>query len=219
MVKNLPANGVNIRDTSLIPGLEDPPEEGMAIHSSILAWWISWTEECGRVQLYRVAKHWTQLKWLSTHTFSPWYDPVCLSVSRIWHLWLTEVMVYMSLHTYYMYILYMLFAQLCLTLFVTPWTVAHLAPLSMKFSRQEYWSGLPFPSPGDPHNPWIEPKSPALQADSFLSEPPEKPICYTCTPLYYIRLQSYWESLAGFEEANGCDSKAHLAKKWGQPLT
>ena len=85
--------------------------------------------------------------------------------------------------------------------------------------QQEYWSGLPFPSPGDPHKPWIEPKSPALQADSFLSEPPEKPICYTFTQLYYIRLQSYWESLAGFEEANGCDSKAHLAKKWGQPLT
>ena len=46
--------------------------------------------------------------------------------------------------------------------FVTPWTVAHHAPLSMGFSRQEYWSGLPFPSPGDLPNPGTEPKSPAL---------------------------------------------------------
>ena len=56
--------------------------------------------------------------------------------------------------------------QSCLTL-ATPWTVAHQDPLSMEFSRQEYWSGLPFPSPGDLHNPGIEPGSPALQADSL----------------------------------------------------
>ena len=49
------------------------------------------------------------------------------------------------------------------------------APLSMEFSRQEYWSGLPFPSPGDHPDPGIEPGSPALLADSLLSEPPEKP--------------------------------------------
>ena len=55
----------------------------------------------------------------------------------------------------------------CLTL-VTPWTVAHWASLSMGFSRQEYWRGLPFPSPGDLPNPGIEPTSPALQADSLL---------------------------------------------------
>ena len=47
--------------------------------------------------------------------------------------------------------------------------------LSMKFSRQEYWSGLPFPSPGNLPNPGIKPKSPALQADSLPSEPPGKP--------------------------------------------
>ena len=50
----------------------------------------------------------------------------------------------------------------CPTL-ATPWTIARQAPLSMGFSRQEYWSGLPFPSPGDPPNPGIEPQSPALQ--------------------------------------------------------
>ena len=57
-------------------------------------------------------------------------------------------------------------------LFATPWTVAHQAPLSMGFSGQEYWSGLPFPSPGDLPNPGIEPGSPALQADALSSEPP-----------------------------------------------
>ena len=52
-------------------------------------------------------------------------------------------------------------------LFATPWTGAHQAPLSMGFSRQEYWSGLPFPSPGDFPNPEIESRSPELQADAL----------------------------------------------------
>ena len=56
-------------------------------------------------------------------------------------------------------------------LFVTPWTVAYQAPQSMEFSRQEYWSGLPFPSPGDLPYLRIEPGSPALQADTLRSEP------------------------------------------------
>ena len=56
-------------------------------------------------------------------------------------------------------------------LYVTPWTVAQQAPLSMEFSRQEYWSELPFPSPGDLPNPGTEPRSPALQAVSSPSEP------------------------------------------------
>ena len=59
-----------------------------------------------------------------------------------------------------------LVAQFCATLWA-PWTVAHQAPLSMEFSRQEYWSGLPFPSPGDLPDPEIKPESPALQADSL----------------------------------------------------
>ena len=59
-------------------------------------------------------------------------------------------------------------------LFATPWTVAYQAPLSMEFSRQEYWSGLPFPSPGDLPDPGIKPRSPALQADALPSEPPGK---------------------------------------------
>ena len=60
-------------------------------------------------------------------------------------------------------------------LFVTPWSVAHQAPPSMEFSRQESWNGSPFPSPGDLPNPGIEPGSPTLQADALLSEPPGKP--------------------------------------------
>ena len=53
----------------------------------------------------------------------------------------------------------------CVQLCVTPWTIAHQAPLSMRFPRQEYWSGLPFPSPGDLLNPGIKPVSPAWQAE------------------------------------------------------
>ena len=59
-------------------------------------------------------------------------------------------------------------------LFVTPWTVAYQAPPSIIFSRQEYWSGLPFPSPGDLPNLVIEPWSPTLQADALTSELPGK---------------------------------------------
>ena len=57
-------------------------------------------------------------------------------------------------------------------LFATPWTVAYQAPPSMGFSRYEYWSEVPFPSPGDLPDPGIEPRSPAFQADALTSEPP-----------------------------------------------
>ena len=67
-------------------------------------------------------------------------------------------------------------------LLVTPWTVAYQAPLSLGFSRQEYWSGLPFPSPGDLPDPGIEPASlmsPALAGGFFTTESPGKPILYS----------------------------------------
>ena len=60
-------------------------------------------------------------------------------------------------------------------LFVTPWTVARQAPQSMEFSRQEYWSGLPVPYPGDLPKPGIKPGSPARQADTLPYEPLGKP--------------------------------------------
>ena len=60
-------------------------------------------------------------------------------------------------------------------LFVTPWIVVHQAPLSMEFSRQGYWNGLPFPFPGDLPNPGIESRSPTLRVGSLPSEPPRNP--------------------------------------------
>ena len=60
-------------------------------------------------------------------------------------------------------------------LFATPWTVAYQAPPSMGFSWQQYWSGLPFPSPGDLPDPGIKPGSPAFQADALTAEPRGKP--------------------------------------------
>ena len=60
-------------------------------------------------------------------------------------------------------------------LFASPWAVGHQAPLSMELSWEEYWSGLPFPSPGDLPYPGNEPESPALQVDSLPAEPPGKP--------------------------------------------
>ena len=74
-------------------------------------------------------------------------------------------------------------------LFVTPWTVAHQAPPSMGFSRQEYWSGLPFPSPGDLPDPGIKPRSPTLQAGALASEPSGKPNGYTVS-LYFLMTNS-----------------------------
>ena len=63
----------------------------------------------------------------------------------------------------------------------TPWIVAYQFPPFIEFSRQEYWSGLPFPSPGDLPDPGIEPRSPSLQADALPSEPPGKAVvfCYS----------------------------------------
>ena len=63
--------------------------------------------------------------------------------------------------------------------FATPWTVAHQAPLSMGFSRQEYWSGLPFPSLGDLPDPGVEPMSPALQVGSL-------PLSHQGSPFYFL---------------------------------
>ena len=68
MVKNLPANAGDIKDVGLIPGQEDPLEEGMAIHFSILAWRIPWTEEPGRLHTVE-SQSWTRLKQLSMHTY------------------------------------------------------------------------------------------------------------------------------------------------------
>ena len=75
---------------------------------------------------------------------------------------------------------------------MTPWTVACQAPLSMEFSRQEYWSGLPFPLPGNLPDPWIKPESPALQADALLSELLGKPLLQTPI-LTSLKLYSFYD--------------------------
>ena len=85
----------------------------------------------------------------------------------------------------------------CVRLFVTPWTVACQAPLSMGFSRQEYWSGLPLPSPGELPDPGIEPRSPALQAyyrDLWLNSLCLFPQFY-CTCLYFHYFKHWFKIL------------------------
>ena len=91
----------------------------------------------------------------------------------------------------------------CVRLYATPWTVAHQAPLSMEFSRQEYWSGLPFPYTGYLPELGIEPGSPALQADSLPSEPPRNPNKGLISKTYEQPIQ--------------CNIK-HPIKKWAENL-
>ena len=71
--------------------------------------------------------------------------------------------------------------------FATLWTIVHQAPLSIGISKLGYWSGLPFPSPGDLLNPGIEPGSPALQADVLPSEPPGEPYICIYNFIFYIK--------------------------------
>ena len=93
---------------------------------------------------------------------------VCIYIYVYVYIYYICVCVYVYMYIY-IYIVKLL-SHVCLL--VTPWTVAHQAPPSMEFSRQEYWSGLPFPSPGDLPDPGVKPGSPALQADALPSEPP-----------------------------------------------
>ena len=96
-----------------------------------------------------------------------------------------------------------LVAKLCLTL-ATPWTVACQAPLSKRFSRQEYWSGLPFPSPGDLPDPGVEPQShackqiPASQVDSSQTGPGEKPYAFRTLPSLISLLSFPYARLLAF---------------------
>ena len=155
-------------------------EKEMATHSSILAWRILWIEEPGgllSMGSHRVGHDWSNLacmhaleKEMATHSsILAWRVPgteepgrlLSMGLHRVRHDWSDFVGTYMKS-----------FSHVCL--FATPWTVAYRAPLSMGFSRQFYWSGLPFPSPKDLPNPGIEPRSPALLTDALLSEPPGK---------------------------------------------
>ena len=81
--------------------------------------------------------------------------------------------------------------------FVTPWAVAHKAPLSMEFSRQENWSGLPFPFPGDLPDPGIGPGSPVQRAGSLSSEPPGKPFSFHIQPFSFT-FSAFARSIGNF---------------------
>ena len=83
----------------------------------------------------------------------------------------------------------------CVWLFATPWTVAHQAPWSLGFSRQECWSGLPFPSPGHLPDPGIKPRSPILRADALPSEPPGKPTPWTSPRAQIEVILSGWKKM------------------------
>ena len=100
----------------------------------------------------------------------------------------------------------------CVRLFGTPWTIGYQAPLSMGFSRQEYWSGLPFPSPEDLPDPGIEPGSPALQADALTSEPAGKPRVYSRGLEMYMgrREQGMIDGICGCRHNLGKKSKVRL---------
>ena len=98
----------------------------------------------------------------------------------------------------------------CVQLFATPWTVTLQAPLSMAFPKQEYWSGLPFPSPGCLLNPGIQPRSPALAGRFFTSQPPAAAakllqLCPTLRPhrRQPTRLPHPWDS-PGKNTGVGC---------------
>ena len=80
---------------------------------------------------------------------------------------------------------------------LTSWTVAGQAPLSMRFPRREYWSGLPFPPPWDLPDPGIEPASPALAGRFFTTEPPGKPLNQWTKDYFYFRITrlSDWDVL------------------------
>ena len=118
-------------------------------------------------------------KEMATHSSNfarriPWTEEPCrlqsMGSQRVEHDW-----THMHPNPYSLTFTWLYVHTSCVWLFATPWTVAYQAALSMEFSRQNYWSGLPFPSPGDVTNPGIKPRSLTLQADTLPSEPPAKP--------------------------------------------
>ena len=165
--------------------------------SVIKLWEIVKERKAWCAAVYVVAKSWT---WLSDWTEMLLYTICSLTliynycfINRIEkkELKAKSIVILAFIFTYittftYIYLFLLLFLLSwekwkwkllsCVRQFVTLWTVARQAPLSMGFSRQEYWNWLPFPSPGDLPNPGIELGSPALQADSLPSEAPGNPM-------------------------------------------
>ena len=106
-------------------------------------------------------------------------------------------------------------------LFVTPWTAAHQAPQSMGFSRQDYWSGLPFPSRGDLPDSGIKPESPALEADALTSEPPGKlnPNKYSRPRSRDSQKKSLFRSLLTLQHLLSLLFPDHTPDRWGEECT
>ena len=146
-------------------GQEDPLEKEMSTHSSILAWEIPWTEEPGGLQSMGSQK--SQIQWLKNNNLSINRTNLCESPSE------DPQQSVMSAQE-----LLLLTPFSHVWLFATPWTVGHQAPLSMGFSRQGYWSGVPSPPPGDLPDPGIEPASPdGSRTEGFcIAEPQGKPL-------------------------------------------
>ena len=117
---------------------------------------------------------------VSQHTLNKWVHEPKVKLYQETHWTTTKSSIYCFFSLIVSIWYFHLYAYVCylfslVQLFVTPGTVARQAPLSMEFSRQGYWSGLPFPSPGDLPDPGIEPRSPTLQADVLPSELLGKP--------------------------------------------
>ena len=155
----------------------------MAIHSSVLALRISWMEEPGGLQSMGSQRAGHNLAVKQQHRYNRILFSASFPLSRS-EWWHSDFSLYMCL--VFPIVASIPYPFLCfqevkvkllsrVRLFATPWTVTYYASLSMGFSRQEYWSGLPFASPGDLPDPGIKPGSPALEADALTSEPPGKP--------------------------------------------
>ena len=155
--KEPPANAGDIRDTNLIPGSGRSPGGGHGNPPQYSCLENPMDRGACWATVHRVTQSWTRLKHTHTHTHT--------------HPFVSKVMslLFNTLSRFVIAFLIEVLVSQCVQLFAAPWTVAHQAPLSMKFSRREYWSGLPFPSPGHHSDPGIEPGSPTLKADSYLS--------------------------------------------------
>ena len=134
--------------------------------------------------VHRVTKSQTQLKQLSMHAYCAYINPNLLIYP------LVTISLFCML----------VFSRSVMFDSAIPWTIAHQAPLSMGFSRQEYWSGQPFSSQGDLPDPGIKPGSPAMKADTLPSEPPGGPkfafhLCnYFCFADKFIRTLFFSDS-------------------------
>ena len=100
--------------------------------------------------------------------------PTLIKLTMAYYLWRKDLVYFLYLFLFHPVLKVKVKSLSRVQLFATPCTITHQALPSMGFFRQESWSGLPFPSPGDHPNPGIKPRSPALQADTLTSEPPEK---------------------------------------------